>query len=228
MSVTLDFPSFDTMPRTIPIFPLSGALLMPQGQLPLNIFEPRYVSMVQDAMAGERVIGMIQPRQDNDPSEKPELYSIGCAGLITEHRETDDGRLLIVLTGISRFHVVEELPTITRYRQVLAGYARYRPDFLLQSDPDFPRKDLEQALNRYFTVKAIEADWEAIGEAPDDALISAMVMMAPFTPAEKQALLEEVEPSKQGQILCSLLNMAVLETEQAGPGGDPAPNPTRH
>lgn len=228
MNMTLDVPTFDTMPRTIPVFPLAGALLMPQGQLPLNIFESRYLAMVQDAMAGERMIGMIQPRDPQDLAEKPDLYDVGCVGKITEHRETDDGRILIVLTGICRFKIVEELPTITRYRQVLANYARYRPDFHTTADPDFPRDRLEGSLDKYFAAKAIEADWEAIKEAPDDALVSALVMMTPFSPAEKQALLEAEKPSQQGHILCSLLDMVVLESQQAGPGGDVTSEAPKH
>ena len=228
MSIPLELPTFDTMPRTIPVFPLSGALLMPQGQLPLNIFEPRYVAMVQDAMAGDRVIGMIQPKSDTESSEKPNLYEVGCTGKISEHRETNDGRTLIVLTGVCRFKIIEELPAITRYRQILASYAQFRPDFHISKEPNFPRKKLESSLERYFSHKAIEADWEAIKDAPDDALVSALVMMAPFSSAEKQALIEAVTQTEQGHILSSLMDMLVLESQQAGPGGDPSPNGARH
>ena len=207
-------PSYDDMPRTIPVFPLPGALLLPRGRLPLNIFEPRYLAMVQDAMAGDRVIGMVQPSGEGD---KPSLYEVGCAGLITEHEPTEDGRILITLTGIARFKVTEELPTITQYRQVQASYGRFRLDFEGRADEDgVDRERLFRSLDAYFEMRGIEADWAAIRNAPNDSLLTALAMMSPFGPAEKQALLEAETLSDHAAVLTTLLEMAVAE------GGDPA------
>ncbi|MEM7446520.1 MAG: LON peptidase substrate-binding domain-containing protein [Pseudomonadota bacterium] len=210
------FPSFDGLPSTTPVFPLSGVLLLPDGELPLNIFEPRYLAMVDDALAGERLIGMGQPLDPKSESERPDLYSVACAGRITAFEETDDGRYLITLTGVCRFHLGEELPLQNGYRRFSAGWSDYRTDMEPASDLSLDRERLHGALKEYFGQQGISANWEAIEKTPDERLITSLAMICPFSSTEKQAILEAATPQIRADTVLSLLEIAVHDA----PGGD--------
>lgn len=194
------------LPETIPVFPLTGVLLFPRWSLPLNIFEPRYLNMIDDAMRGERIIGMIQS-QGGDRT-MPELAAAGCAGRITSYSETDDGRYLISLTGICRFGVNEEMVVETPYRQVRPDWQSFGADLIVPQDTALPgRPDLVRALKRYTQINSLEVDWEAVENAPMETLINALCAGCPFGPLEKQALLEAPDVTERAQTLIALLDM---------------------
>ena len=204
------------LPESLPIFPLTGVLLLPRGRLPLNIFEPRYLAMIRDALGGERLIGMIQPsepQQDNlgRGSPNPPVYPVGCAGRITQFSETDDGRNLITLTGVSRFRVVEELPLLSGYRRVIPDWQTYSPDRDVSDEPQFDRARLIRGLKGYFTGRQISADWEAIEKAPGEHLVTSIAMACPFAPSEKQALLEAADLAERAELLTGLVEMAAIK-----------------
>lgn len=209
-------PVYEDLPREIPIFPLAGALLLPHGKLPLNIFEPRYLAMTLGALAAERTIGMIQP-SDSGVGSNPKVYVTGCLGRISSFAETDDGRFLITLNGLIRFDVVEELALRGGYRRVAADYGRYRDDL---EPPDevagMDRDRLLAGLRAYLTRKGAEANWDTIGAADDLRLITSLAMMCPFQPSEKQALLEAPTPADRAEVMIALLEMALREDD----GGD--------
>jgi Lon protease-like protein len=203
---TDDATSPGALPDTLPIFPLTGVLLLPRGQLPLNIFEPRYLAMMRDAMAGERLIGMVQPSDPPIREMNPAVYQTGCAGRITSFSETDDGRFLIVLTGVSRFRIKEELPLLSGYRRVVAEWG----DFADDRNPDeagFDRARLAQGLRTFFTQRQVQADWDAIDKAPGEHLVTSIAMMCPFAPNEKQALLEAKTLDERASLLTALIEM---------------------
>ena len=202
------------LPSRFPIFPLSGAILLPGGNLPLNIFEPRYLQMAKDAMRGDKIIGMIQPNGGSEA--EPGLYPVGCAGQITNFESTDDGRYLITLTGLCRFEVVEELTVATPYRQVVAAFDGWQDDLEPQEAPDGLRPGLVKALRSYFAVHDISVDWEQIDKAPLSGLMTSLAMICPFEPPEKQALLETSDASDFGRTLIALLQMGMLD----GDGGN--------
>jgi uncharacterized protein len=178
------------LPQVIPVFPLDGALLLPRGALPLNIFEPRYLNMIDDAMAGERIIGMVQTRPGGDRT-RPNLQGVGCAGRITSFAETSDGRYLITLTGVCRFAAGAELPVQTPYRQLKADFARFEADLQPpEEDWTFDRERLLGALRSYLHQRSMDVDWSTAKEAPGEALINSLAMALPFEPTEKQALLQ--------------------------------------
>ena len=216
-----DVSSVDDLPRTIPVFPLPGVLLLPGTRLPLNIFEPRYLEMVTDAMAGHRLIGMVQPSgQGRDPMTPP-IFDVGGAGRITAYQETDDGRLLITLTGVSRFRIDQELPATTKYRQVMADWQTYATDLSETADDDaIDRARLLLALRAYLEVLKTEADWDAIGKAPAATLVDHLAMICPLQPNEKQALLESVDVIERARVLTALLEMAALQRASAGADDD--------
>jgi Lon protease-like protein len=201
------------LPPVIPVFPLPGALLLPRGQMPLNIFEPRYLAMVDDAMADRhRLIGMIQPDTGHPgPEEKPNLFKVGCVGRITQIAETGDGRYLIQLTGIARFRVAQELTVATAYRQAQVDYAPFVDDFVARKGEErVDRSAVLAALNAFLDANNLKADWEGIENAPNEALVNALAMMSPYGPAEKQALLEAPDLKARAEIL-----VAVTEIELA-------------
>ena len=199
------------LPDALPVFPLTGALLLPRGVLPLNIFEPRYLAMFRDAMKGSKAIGIIQPRDpESDPSP---LYDIGCAGRISDYRETGDGRIIVALTGVRRFNIVRELDVTTRYRQVVADYDRF------ESDTDEPspvaaaaRAELETKLRTYLDERGLSADWEAVADADDESLVTTLSAVCPFEPVEKQALLEAADLPARAATLTALMTFAVGDT----------------
>lgn len=204
-------PTADDLPGDLPVFPLTGVLLLPRAQLPLNIFEPRYLNMITDALGEGRMIGMIQPRDPNDEAEQPDIYPVGCAGRITQFEETEDGRFMINLRGIARFKITEELPVRDGYRRVEADWSSYVGD-LTEPANDIDRKRLFVSLKPYFEAREIEANWDAIHDTPSERLINSLAMICPFEPLEKQALLEAETLADRLSILTSLVEMAVLET----------------
>ena len=212
------------LPDTFAVFPLSGALLLPKGKLPLNIFEPRYLAMTEDALAAGRLFGMIQP----DPAAPrhthgPGLHRVGCLGRISSFSETDDGRYLITLSGVSRFRIVEELEMRRGYRRVRAELAPYAAD-LETAEPSptpLPRAPLLRALRNYFRTRGYSANWDAIERMADAALVATLAMACPFTPTEKQALLEAPTETERATALLALLE---IDTHAAGAAAAPRPS----
>jgi len=200
------------LPLVIPVFPLDGVLLLPGGQLPLNIFEPRYLNMLDDVMSGERMIGMIQTRPNGAGPEDehgPSLAPIGCAGRVTSFAETSDGRYLITLTGVCRFRTGDELPTRTPYRQVRADFSSFEAD-LREDGPSSSGADpapLLAALRRYLDHRGLAIDWTSAETAPSDALINSLSMALPFDAMEKQALLEAPTMADRRETLVALLEI---------------------
>ncbi|MCC7266352.1 MAG: LON peptidase substrate-binding domain-containing protein [Caulobacteraceae bacterium] len=207
----------EDLPQLIPVFPLDGALLLPGGELPLNIFEPRYLNMVDDAMAQDRVIGMIQTRGGH--REHPGLVGVGCLGRITAFAETSDGRYLITLTGVCRFAAGEELQIKTPYRQVRADYGRFLADLAEQAAAEaFERERFLSALKTYLNQRDLDVDWETASAAPADALVNSLAMGLPFDPAEKQALLEAHTLADRCAILTALLEIdGALDDDEPPP-----------
>jgi Lon protease-like protein len=216
----------EPLPVAVPVFPLTGALLLPRGVLPLNIFEPRYLAMVRDAMAASgaahRIIGIIQPRRsegdqlrrsEGDPSgadgEPPPLFDVGCLGKISDYRETEDGRILIALTGVSRFRIQAELDRTTLYRQVMTDYHGFGSD---RAEPDplaaAARAGLEEELRAYLDLNGLSADWEAVKAADDESLVTTLASVCPFDPVEKQALLEADGLPGRAATLTALMTFA--------------------
>ena len=199
-------PKFEELPESLPVFPLASAFLLPSGQLPLNIFEPRYVQMVEDALSGNRIIGMIQPA---DESEKPKLQKTGCAGKIIEFSETGDGRYLITLSGIYRFNIDQELDSTRLYRVVKPNWTPYEKDSKAFRSLDLDRDRLKDLLKNYFQQHEMDCDWSAVDDAPDGKLITCLSMVCPFEQTEKQALLEAPCCKTRASLFMSMLEMAV-------------------
>lgn len=196
------------LPETLPVFPLSGALLFPRWSLPLNIFEPRYLNMIDDAMAGHRMIGMVQP--SGGPKVKPALSDVGCAGRITTYTETDDGRYLITLSGVARFRITEELDEKTPYRKVTADWSAYAADLSDPNVSDLPEREvLIKALRHYVDANQMKADWSAVEDAEIETLVNALCAGCPFEPMEKQALVEAPTLKGRADTLITLLKMDV-------------------
>ena len=209
------------LPAVIPVFPLDGALLLPGGVLPLQIFEPRYLNMIDDAMAGDRIIGMIQTSGGGERA-RPALASVGCAGRITSYSETSDGKYLIALTGLSRFRVQQEIAANTPYRQVEADFAPFEADLQADGDGDeFERRPFLTLLRRYLDHRGLGVEWEVVNAAPAGALISSLCMALPFSPLEKQALLEAADLESRREVLTALLEIEAA----SGAEDDDAPHP---
>jgi Lon protease-like protein len=205
-------------PSTIPVFPLARALLLPRGQMPLNIFEPRYLAMVDAALRGSRLIGMIQPESDQDPdAEAPKLCRVGCAGRIVQFAETGDGRYLVSLVGITRFSVVEELAVTTDFRQCRVSYDTFDSDFVARAgEAEVDRDGVVTALRAFVEATGIRVDWKEIDGASNEALVNALSMMSPFGPREKQALLEAPDLKSRAEMLVAITEME-LAKGQPGP-----------
>ena len=210
-------PSFEQLPETLPIFPLSGVLLLPGGKLPLNIFEPRYLAMIFDALAGHRMIGMVQPTQpggfagDGLPGAdgRPQVHKVGCAGRIVSFNETEDGRLLLALSGVCRFEIVRELEMAQGgYRRVSSLFSPYRADLdHAEEMVELDRDRLMAGLAAFFRGKNLSTDWDAVKQAADTNLVTSLSMVLPFGPAEKQALLEAADTSARAKLLIAFLEM---------------------
>ena len=221
-------PAFEDLPPEIAVFPLPGALLLPRGRLPLNIFEPRYLAMTLDSLAATgRMFGMVQPRPGAPAGEAgPGLFGVGCLGRLSSFAETEDGRLLITLTGVCRFRVAEELPMRRGYRRVRADYAPFRGDLDAEERPPaLDRAALMGALRPFFRARGIEANWDAMEQTSDAVLVLTLAMVCPFEPLEKQALLEAGTPEERASTLVALLQMGAQAGPQSGSeagGGRPS------
>jgi Lon protease-like protein len=212
-------PDFKDLPGTLPIFPLAGVLLLPGGNLPLNIFEPRYLAMVEDAMGTNRMIGMIQPNEKNvkNITDATSLYKTGCAGKITEFSETADGRYLIKLSGIARFDVAEEISGNRGYRRVKPRWNGYEKDLIPSSCLGVDRARLKDLLQKYFEHEGMTCDWGAVDGTPDGKLMTCLSMVCPFDAAEKQALLEAKGCGERAKMFMAMLEMAVSGDKCACP-----------
>lgn len=207
------------IPAELGLFPLSGALLLPNGKLPLNVYEPRYIALIEDALASHRFIGMIQPRWQEEDEETPEalppLYKIGCVGRITSFTERGDGTYAITLSGIARFRVLRESGLHRGYRQARIDVSAFTADLHELPPHPFDRKKLLDALRRYFRQKGLNARWSIIEQMGDDILLVTLPMICPFPPAEKQALLDAATLTERVRVLQMLLDLA--GPEQDGP-----------
>lgn len=200
----------EDVPQRIAVFPLSGALLLPRADLPLNIFEPRYLTMVEDAMAGNRLIGMIQPLAAEEAEDVPALMKVGCVGRITAYAETADNRMMVTLTGVTRFQVVEELEADTPYRQVIANYHPFAADLVLDAGAaEVNRPALLKAFRDYLNANNMSADWNEVDTAPTEILVNTLSLLAPYPPQEKQALLEAPDLKTRADVLVALTEMAL-------------------
>ena len=198
------------LPETIPVFPLPGALLLPRGRLPLHIFEPRYLAMIEDCLKTKhRLIGMIQPREVPGTAEK-RLNAIGCAGRLTGFSETEDGRYMITLAGISRFRVKEEVNGFTPYRRCTVDWAGFGRDLgPVEEDAGFRREEFLALLGRYFAAQNLSTDWSSLKEAETELLINSLSMLCPFGPEDKQALLEAPSLTTRRETLVTLIEFAL-------------------
>jgi len=212
------------LPATLPIFPLTGVLLLPRGKLPLNIFEPRYLAMVRDALAGDRMIGMVQPREDDPstltggapPDATPALYPTGCAGRISAFSEAEEGRFHITLTGVCRFAIRAELPTLRGYRRVVPDWERYKSDLAGADETIVDRPRLFTALKALFALNGVSADWDSMTATPDEPLVTSLAMICQFAPSEKQALLEAPGLAERSRVITELVEMAVFGRPESG------------
>lgn len=218
MSTLTGFQHAADCPAVIPVFPLPGALLLPRGQMPLNIFEPRYLKMVDDALRGDRIIGMIQPDPDGSSSTHPKLFRVGCAGRITQYAETGDGRYLISLTGLSRFRVESEVSSAEAYRLCQVSYDEFAVDFQARAgEEQVDRAGVLKALRDFVEANDLKVDWAGIDEAPNEALVNALCMMSPFGVREKQAMLEAADLRTRAEILIAVTQMELMR----GSGPEP-------
>ncbi len=219
--MTLSTYKLESLPEEFPVFPLSGALLLPGGRLPLNVFEPRYLALVEDSLASGRLFGMVQPdkrlaRGDTGPG----LYRTGCLGRLSAFSETDDGRYLITLTGVIRYSIVEEVEERRGYRRVRGAFAGFAADLEPAAKaglgPD--RQLLLDASKRYFAHAGVDANWQAIGAMSDPVLVVTLSMACPFDPEEKQALLEAPTLLERARVLLALLEINAFDDNR---GNDP-------
>lgn len=218
------------LPAELPVFPIAGALLLPGGKLPLNVFEPRYLALIDDVLAGDRLFGMIQPsvsmsKSDAEAADEPHavadeastpLFAVGCVGRLSSFAERQDGTCSISLTGLARFRVLHELEGLHGYRRLAVGYDGFEKDLDVVGEIDFDREGLLESLRRYFTHRGFDARWEAIEQMDDETLLTTLSMICPLPPAEKQALLEAPTLADRASTLQALLEMAGHESEDGG------------
>ncbi|MDE5444511.1 peptidase S16 [Bradyrhizobium sp. CSA207] len=220
MPINIEYRGPADLPEIIPVFPLPGALLLPRGQMPLNIFEPRYLAMVDDSLRdGHRLIGMIQPDIAHSPknSDKPALFRVGCVGRITQLAESGDGRYILELTGVARFRIVEELEVLTAYRQCKVDFFAFADDFTARMGEDeVNREALLVALTDFLKANNLKVDWEGVESAPNEALVNALAMMSPYGPAEKQAMLEAPDLKTRAEILIAVTEMDLAKKRTSG------------
>jgi hypothetical protein len=219
MPINAEYRGPADLPKVIPVFPLPGALLLPRGQMPLNIFEPRYLQMVDDAFRdGHRLIGMIQPDVTHSQSnERPALFKVGCVGRITQLAESGDGRYILELTGVVRFKILEEKTVLTPYRQCQVDFSAFLDDFIARKgEEEVDRKALLQALTQFLKANQLKVDWDGIESAPNEALVNALAMMSPYGPAEKQALLEAPNLKTRAEILIAVTEMDLAKKQTSG------------
>jgi uncharacterized protein len=216
MPINAEYRGPGELPEIIPVFPLPGALLLPRGQMPLNIFEPRYLAMVDDALRdGHRLIGMIQPDTSQPRNvSKPALFRVGC---ITQLAEAGDGRYILELTGIARFKVIEELEALTPYRQCKVDYFPFIDDFTARKGEEaVDREALLAVLTDFLKANNFKLDWEGVESAPNEALVNALAMMSPYGPPEKQAMLEAPDLKTRAEILIAVTEMDLAKKRTSG------------
>lgn len=219
MTPTDHYHTPDDLPSRIPVFPLQGCILLPRCTLPLNIFEPRYLRMVNDALTSNRIIGIVQPRGASEEGESPEgkdvtLRQTGCAGRITAFNETDDGRVLITLTGVARFAITGEETSPLPYRLCRVSYDAYERDFVRGEGQDEVDWDsLLRILRAYLDARKLSADWSSIERSPGELLVNTLAMISPYGPEEKQALLEAPDLKKRAEVLMTLARMELARPE---------------
>ena len=213
MSLNQTYSDPDAVPASFPIFPLAKALLLPRGQLPLNIFEPRYLAMIDDALKDNRIIGMIQP----NPDAAFGLFPVGCAGRITQLAESGDGRYILELTGIARFKVIEEITVLTAYRQCKVDYFPFLDDFTARKGEEaVDREALLAVLTDFLKANNLKVDWEGVESAPNEALVNALAMMSPYGAPEKQAMLEAPDLKTRAEILIAVTEMDLAKKRTSG------------
>lgn len=216
MASNVTYAGPEVMPEAIPVFPLSGALLLPRGQMPLNIFEPRYIAMIDHAMKTERLIGMIQPNPDR--GDVGPLFSVGCAGRITQLAETGDGRYVLTLTGIARFRIRDAIDDGTPFLQFKVDWTPFEDDYTaLHGEDSVDRPSVLRALKDFSEANNVPVDWDSVKDAPNEALVNALSMMCPYGVREKQALLEAADLKARGDMLVAITEM---ELAKAAGGGD--------
>ena len=208
-------PAYKKLPPTIPVFPLAGAVVMPDAQLPLNIFEPRYLNMVEDALGQGRMFAMVQPKPSGQ-GDNEAMSRTGCAGRITSFSETDDGRFLIVLTGVCRFDIEEELSTLRGYRRVIADWQRFRTDYEPGHLEAGEREHLTQLLRIHARTESLQVAWDDLAELDDARFVNLLACRLPFSPEDKQSLIESVILAERATLLKALLEMS-LEGREGGP-----------
>jgi len=222
MPINADYRGPAELPEVIPVFPLPGALLLPRGQMPLNVFEQRYLAMVDDSFRdGHRLIGMIQPDVSHSTDEEhPALFKVGCVGRITQLAEAGDGRYILELTGVSRFKVLEELTVLTPYRQCKVDYFPFIDDFTARKgEEEVDRDALLAVLTDFLKANNLKVDWEGIENAPNEALVNALAMMSPYGPPEKQAMLEAPDLKTRAEILVAITEMDLAKKRTSGDTG---------
>lgn len=220
MAINVPYRGPQELPERVPVFPLSEALLLPRADMPLNLFEPRYLAMLDAAMKSHRLIGMVQPKpgdgpeQDSDTDEAPDLSEIGCVGRVTAMQETGDGRYIITLTGIARFRIIEELPTTTAFRQCRVDFSEFEADFRPEEgDAGVDRERLLETLNAFLSANGLDADWDDINRAPTEALVNLLAMMSPYGAREKQALLEAQTVADRSEMLIAITEMSLMQDD---------------
>lgn len=208
------------LPQRIPVFPLPRAIVLPRATLPLNIFEPRYLQMVEDVMATSRVLGMLQPvgaDEDDVVAGNVPLRRIGCAGRVTAYEELEDGRLLVTLTGVARFTLVDEVPLDKAYRICTVSYEKFADDLVAGAgEDDVDRQGLLKALKTYLDARNLKADWSVVSKSSNESLVNSLSLASPYGPEEKQALLEAQSLKSRAEMLVAL---AEMELAAAGAGG---------
>src|SRR5246500_1461365 len=219
MPINAEYRGPADLPEVIPVFPLPGALLLPRGQMPLNIFEQRYLAMVDDSFRdGHRLIGMIQPDVTHSRNEeRPTLFNVGCVGRLTQRAEPGDGRYILELTGVARFKVVEEMTVLTAYRQCKVDYFPFIDDFTARKgEGAVDREALLAVLSDFLKANNLKVDWEGIESAPNEALVNALAMMSPYGPAEKQAMLEAPDLKTRAEILIAITQIDLARKRTSG------------
>jgi len=216
MKLNRTYASAAELPLTLPIFPVAGALLLPRRPIQLTIFEPRYLTMLDDALSGERLIGMIQPSAGDDaPEPKPELCAVGCVGRIVQYAEIGDGRCFLSLMGVTRFRVGQELTTLTHYRMIRPDYSLFAHDFLEGAgEGEVDRPSLVTALREYAKANELKVAWDDVEKASNEALVNALAMMSPYGAREKQALLEANDLKSRAEILVAI---SQIDLARGGP-----------
>ncbi len=221
MAITDRYASPDDLPDIVPLFPLDGALLLPRAQLPLNIFEPRYLAMVTAALSGQRLIGMIQTRPDRPAGDDspPPLHRIGCVGRITSYSETDNDRYIITLTGICRFAISRELASDTPYRLAEVDFSSFANDLEPgRGEEEVDRQELLDTFKAYLDANDLRTDWEEVNRASNETLVNTLSVISPYEPAEKQALLEADDLKDRARVLIALTEMALARNRDTGQG----------